>query len=562
MSNSDAELRLLSALEKQLADDFSVLHSVAWIGRPNRSVPLDGEIDLLVCHPRFGILVIEVKGGRISLDYRSGKWTSTDRFGNSHDIKNPFEQAKKGKFGILEKLKECPAWQKLGIRYFNIGHAAFFPDIGNANQLRGPDAPPELIGDRNDMGTLGDWVKGAFQYWRGETGGRLENIGESGVTTVVRLFARVTSTRALLSARIEDEEVQRIELTRKQAAILDFLRRQRRVLITGGAGTGKTLIAMEKAIRNSDEGIRTLLVCFNRGLADHLREQCENVPNLDVASFHQVCHRWIEKVRNVTHRDLLVEARQEYPGADEFGQLMPIALANAIDLLGPKYDAVIVDEGQDFGDEFWLPIEMLLVRPEEGMLYVFLDENQDIYGRSAEIPIAGEPMVLDRNCRNTDVIHAGAYRYYRGSLVEPPEIRGVPIETLCANGPQKQARLVAKLLTRLVAEEGVRPHDIAVLLGERRSKAVFERELRAMPLPAIARLGRLEDYGPGVITLETIARFKGLERPIIVLWAIDDLSVDRDRESYYVGMSRAKSALYLCGSRETCERILQSDVLK
>ena len=327
-------------------------------------------------------------------------------------------------------------------------------------------------------------------------------------------------------------------------------------MITGGAGTGKTLIAREKAVRLASEGMRTLLVCFNRGLADHLREQCTEVNNLDVANFHQICHKWSRRAKAEAERDVMAEARRDYPVADEFSQLMPIALANAIDALGPVYDAIVVDEAQDFGDEFWLPIEMLLTSLEGGLLYVFLDENQDIYRRSANIPVVGEPMVLDRNCRNTGAIHRSAYRHYRGMPVAPSEIEGVAVETLFSDGVEKQARGIIGLVTRLLVDEGILAHHVAVLICDGRRKEEFERALSALPLPKVARLGRLEDFGPGVLTIDTVARFKGLERDVVILWGFDACSPDRDRETLYVGMSRAKSVLYLCGTVEACGRVI------
>lgn len=552
-SDSDAELRLFRALHEQIGSDFTVMHSVAWISKPGGSGPRDGETDLLIAHPRLGLLVVEVKGGRISLDYRNQRWTSTDRHDTEHAIKNPFEQAKRGKYSILEKLKENPAWQRLQVRRFNIGHAAFFPDIGDGGRLGGPDAPKEIVGDQGDMERLADWVERVFRYWSGELGTQIDEIGARGVDTLVAIFARSATTRPLLSARIREEELQRIQLTLRQTAILDMLQRQRRVIIAGGAGTGKTLIAREKAVRLANEGMPTLLVCFNRGLADHLREQCAGIANLDVATFHQVCDRWIRKAKLETGRDLMLEAKRNYPTAGEFDQLMPIALANSIDALGPAYDAIVVDEAQDFGDEYWMPIEMLLTNLGQGMLYVFLDENQDIYRRSASIPISGEPMLLDKNCRNTGAIHGAAYRHYRGTLVQPPEIVGVEVETIHVNGIDKQARSIGALVTRLVAEEKVPPHDLAILMCEGTQKSACESTLRTVPIPRQAIFGRLEDYREGVVTVDTVARFKGLERDVIILWAFEATC---DRETLYVGMSRAKSVLYLCGTKEACERVL------
>jgi hypothetical protein len=558
-SESGAELRLLAALEAQLPEDFTVLHSVAWISKPGPSGPRDGESDLLIVHPRLGLLVIEVKGGRVTLDYREQKWISIDRHGIEHAIKNPFDQAKRGKYGILEKLKESPAWQRLRVGRFNIGHAAFLPDIGDGDRLRGPDAPGEIIGDRNNMERLRDWVEQALHYWSQGNSGQIDELGQRGVEAIIATFARRATTRPLLSARIKDEERERIALTARQAHILDMLQRQRRAMIAGGAGTGKTLIALEKAVRAAGEGMRTLLLCYNRPLADHLRDQCANIADLKVASFHQVCSAWIERAKKETGRDLLAEARRDHPRGNEFDHLMPLALANAIDLLGPAYDAVVVDEAQDFDDDFWLPTEMLLKDLENGLLYVFLDENQDIYRRSASIPIAGEPMVLDQNCRNTGAVHRIAYRHYRGTAVTASPIEGVEVTALCATGAESQAKSIRSLLTRLLVDERIPAHDIGVLICDGAAKAEHERALQALPLPKPVKFGRLEDYGTNIVTVDTVARFKGLERDVVILWGFDSADLERDRETLYVGMSRTKAALYICGSREACSRLVNED---
>lgn len=555
-SQSRTELRLFRALGDQLGPQFTVLHSVAWIAKPRDGAPRDGETDFVVLHPVLGALVIEVKGGRIELDYRQARWTSTDRQGREHEIKNPFQQAKVGKFGLLQKLRESPAWQRLQIQRFNIGHAAFFPDIGNGRSLRGPDAPLEIIGDSEDMADLGRWVTGALEYWSGTDTGRLGELGSRGVDQIVSMFARTVATRALLSARIRSEEARRIELTERQAIVLDMLCRQNRVMIAGGAGTGKTLLAREKAVRLAQEGMRTLLMCFNRGLADHLREQCVGVENLDVASFHQVCHRWLERARKVGGEDCLAEARSRYHGADEYNQLMPIALAEAIYGLGPAYDAIIVDEAQDFGDEYWMPVEMLLNDAENGLLYVFLDENQDIYSRSGEIPIKGVPVVLDRNCRTSAAIHRAAYRHYRGAEVSASDIEGVPVEVVTAGDVDRQAKSISAIVTRLVAEERVAPHHIGILVCDHAGKLLYERALKKHVFPKAVSLDHLESYREGSVTVDTVRRFKGLERQVIILWGFDHADPEEDRETVYVGMSRATSALYLVGVQQACGRLL------
>lgn len=283
-SKSRAELVLYRALADQLGSEYTIFHSVAWISRPRGSGPRDGEADIIIIHPTNGVLVIEVKGGLIRRDAAKAAWTSTDVGSVVHDIKDPFEQAKTAKYALLEKVKEAPAWQKLRIGRFTLGHAAFFPDVGDAGRLSDAASPAVLIGDQNDLTRLSGWVERAFNFWSTTDDGKQGGIGQNGVRAFVEVFARIATTRTLLSARLKEEEEARIELTERQAGILDLLQRQRRVMIAGGAGTGKTLIAKEKAVRLAGEGMRVLLLCYNRGLADHLREQCAEIDGLDVVS--------------------------------------------------------------------------------------------------------------------------------------------------------------------------------------------------------------------------------------------------------------------------------------
>ncbi len=72
---------------------------------------------------------------------------------------------------------------------------------------------------------------------------------------------------------------------------------------------------------------------------------------------------------------------------------------------GEKYDAIIVDEAQDFADSWWVPLLRALKDPERGGLYVYSDENQRIFARFGQPPVPLVPLVLDHNLRNTRQIH-------------------------------------------------------------------------------------------------------------------------------------------------------------
>jgi superfamily I DNA/RNA helicase len=110
-----------------------------------------------------------------------------------------------------------------------------------------------------------------------------------------------------------------------------------------------------------------------------------------------------------------------------------------------------------------------------------------------------------------------------------------------------------------LVDERIAAHDVAILICNGALKDVAERTLQALTLPRPARFGRLEDYSEGVVTVDTVARFKGLEREVIILWGFDGADPSRDRETLYVGMSRAKAALYLCGTREACAALIKDE---
>ncbi|MEO7717707.1 MAG: NERD domain-containing protein [Capsulimonas sp.] len=159
-----AEIKLYDALITQLDDNWAVFYSVPWIDNSQNSIPHDGECDFIIAHHKFGILVVEVKGGSIGFDGSAGQWTSTDRQGNVHDI-DPFGQLRSAKYALLGMLKSS---DRVGNQWIDIGHAVCFPDIViDEHSLLPPDAPREIIVDRTDLEHLEDRIRRLMKYWIG-----------------------------------------------------------------------------------------------------------------------------------------------------------------------------------------------------------------------------------------------------------------------------------------------------------------------------------------------------------------------------------------------------------
>jgi len=549
---SRAEARFFRACRDQLGQRLLVLHSIPYITRLSGE-PRDGEADFVIFLPENGFMVVEIKGGGVSYDPNERRWYSVNAARERNEIKDPFIQGSQEKHALLELIKRHRDWPKLGIGWLLAGHAVFLPDVDRVDPLVMPHGPREILGGRQDLDDLGSWLSKVIAYWQGEEP-HSQSLGSRGMALIEEIFCKPREVRPLISAELREDEAAHIRLTEQQSRVLRALGRHGRAAICGGAGTGKTLLAVEKARQLAAEGCRTLLLCYNRPLADHLRYVIGDQPKLMCMSFHQLCEWKTREMAARTGRDVLEEAILAFPARDRFDYHLPYALAIALDEIPDPYDAVVVDEGQDFRDEFWFAVE-LLSNDASSRLYVFYDQNQAIYTRSSKFPIKDEPFLLTTNCRNTDFIHNAAYRYYEGDPIDPPGIRGAPVEVVPAASLSAQVGRIHSLVTRLIGEEQVAPEDVVVLV-ESTSKHYFYGQLEACTLPRRTRWSPEKHRAPNSVLVETMHRFKGLEAAIVILAGTDTLDPDRDRETLYVALSRPKSRLYLVGRPDACERIL------
>lgn len=553
---SKAEATVYRLCKRLLGDDYTVLHSVEWIVKVPSGRVRDGEADFLICSPTSGILVLEVKGGGIRHDATTDTWYSTDGHGVEHDIADPFRQARNAKYAVLGKLKEHPRWTCTINGKLLVGHAVLFPNVPDVRHFHGPDVPAEIVGGNADLSRLSDWVAAALRFWMGSDPS-IALLGAPGVKLVKDVFAKSVNVRPLLSDCFASDEATHIRLTNQQARLLGLLAGRRRVAVCGGAGTGKTLLALEKARRLAGEGFRTLLVCFNRPLANHLGQQVVGLKGLAVRSFHQLCAEVTASVKRSTGRDLLQEAAAAYPSHDVYDVHFPFALASSLELIAERYDAIVVDEGQDFREEYWLPVEMMLADEEQSPLYIFFDQNQAIYSRASTFPVRDAPYVLTVNCRNTRVIHDTTYQFFRGDKTDGPELQGVPVETLCAPSRPAQAVKIQQYVTKLLTAEHLQAGDIVVLIANGEHRQECCELLTALPLPRPAKWHEESPGDSAHLLIDTVARFKGLEAPATILWAFDGLTREQHLELLYVGTSRAKSLLCVAGDSASCDGLLR-----
>lgn len=184
-------------------------------------------------------------------------------------------------------------------------------------------------------------------------------------------------------------------LTQDQYRILDWMRGFRRASVSGCAGSGKTLVALEKAIRLEKAGLQVLVLCHNPFLAEHLRF---------LAARTTICvHDFAEWVAH------LVGDPQQSGSTDwiHYDEPTEEDIASAITRVRESkvhYDAVVVDEGQDFRESWWPLIDHTFADPAHAILYVFHDDNQALLPLRSTYPVQEAPFSMSKNCRNAGAV--------------------------------------------------------------------------------------------------------------------------------------------------------------
>ena len=560
-----AEQLVVDRLRAVLPPDVALLHGVRWLLRDHGYVR-EGEADVVIGDPERGILVIEVKSGEVRRG-SDGAWWAGKRLPRS-----PFEQAADSRRSLIRKLAELPQWTA-GLRPI-AGQAVAFPDVELDSMrgrlgLMGPDVEPALIADQSmfldddgGRGELRSFIDGAFALWSGHAGEQAP--GRATIDLLVATMTEPLQLRSMLRNEIVGGEVEVVKFTAGQYHLLHTLRGVRRAAIVGGAGTGKTMLAAERARRLARDGFRTLLICFNAPLARMLAEVTSDVAEatglLDVTTFHQLCQD--------LGREAGVLRERPDPVPPSWWAALPDALMQAVERLGPRYHAIVVDEGQDFEPDWLLALEALSFGGREDVLYVFHDPAQAIYREDAVSQLGLQEYAIGLNCRNAQPIHRLIERFAQGGL-ESDALRddGRAPDLIEADDAAATLEALRTTLHRLRVEEDVPPWHIAVLTGAKLEESAVWRQRRfgneALENPAVDDAGHhlgaaaldAPELPSDAILCDTIRRFKGLERPVVVLVELGGVEPAKLDQLLYVGASRARQHLVVIAPAAVLERL-------
>lgn len=558
-TKSKAEIKVFlgfSAMPE--TENWTIMHSVGIAKHPTQS---QGEADFVVIIPEKGTFTLEVKGGTIYRD--RGIWYSENYYGISNPIKDPVAEANEASQafkGFVSKSPRNPAGDKLEGTVFGFG--VMFPDCSFHDKISLIELADEQLADADDCvspAALKAYLLRLAEFWRVafRDNNKVKRPSAHQSRLITDILRPDFDARISLQSTIRNVENKVLELTENQLSVLDGLTDNDRCLVKGGAGTGKTTLALNMAERMCREGLKIGLFCFNKQLAYDLRNKTAGREGI-------LCDSFTEYMKKVSRQGgFEVPEEDSKAEADYFLNDLPEHFMEAYDALGlPQFDFLILDEGQDLMRPQYLDAMDWILKGglRDGSWYFFMDaERQDLYGAAggadtvkAELRsrnVSYTNYSLTDNCRNSRSIMEKIDEIFGTKSRQRSDAeRGEAVRISAYRDDADQLRQLEEILGNL-KKDGVSADQIVILSTLRFENSVV-KDLSGLPITS--------DYQnrKGKILFSTVHTFKGLDAPVVILTDINHFFYPNNKMMLYVGMSRAKSLLYvLC--REKTYRDIQ-----
>ncbi|MGN0486956.1 MAG: NERD domain-containing protein [Acutalibacteraceae bacterium] len=524
---------------KNLPEDYYVFHSFKIVS-VDAGVITASETDFVVFHPDKGILCIEAKAGKVKLEGNKWKYASGDEM--SHG--GPYRQAENGKWRLRDYIKNSDYGYL--INRCKLLHAVWFPSVdrkyvSNINLPSEADMKITLTSDSLD--NIEEEISAIFDI-------ELPNKMETKLTAadakllIDKFLAPTFDLVPIANMKLENQRYVFKRMLKEQVALLNYLEEQDNAVINGLAGTGKTIMAVEKARRHAENDEPVLFLCYNHYLKEYLQDNYGH-PNI---SFYTIDGLACNLCDTVTpNYERLKDVLEEMYLEETF-----------------PYQHIIIDEGQDFGKERLNDISVIELlkanvvdEGKNGTFYLFYDENQMVQAERLPSYIGESDckLTLYRNCRNTENIATTSLRLL-GENKRPKLFDGAIVgdspEMFFADDVTQTVLTLNSIIEKAWAEDYT---DIQILTCKTEESSIISDECSTG-----AYL-----YKAKKIPFTTCRKYKGLEADVVIMVDLENDTFENNAEQVmYVGSSRARYKLSLiCNlSEKECEYFVEKHNVK
>nr|WP_263327071.1 nuclease-related domain-containing DEAD/DEAH box helicase [Neobacillus sp. Marseille-Q6967] len=581
-------------LKTYLPDDYIVYFEPEIQGR---------RPDFVIIGPDLGILVLEIKDytKNTLFQVNHDEWHIITTSGDQAVIKSPMKQARDNMFHVVDVLKKDKSLVQLDGKYkfqlkFPYGHGVVFTRMYSKDFIKEglyTVIEPNLCLTRDEIDpdkeefseeVLMEKILNMFVVpFRLKESLSIEDINaiRYHLFPEVRISAEFKppvpyQDQLLLSLH----DIKTMDLHQENLAkqIGDKNR-----LIRGVAGSGKTIILASRAkmLSKQNPDWKILILCYNISLANAIQQMIQHMLNEPEDLFDFDPNAKDIKNQNIIVRNFHSWLKNDLKIKE---QQLPaiIEKLEKNEAILPSYDAVLIDEGQDFEAD-WLRLVSLLINADTQSLLLVEDRAQTIYQRKRSylqdtgLSFQGRSKVLSINYRNTQQIVKFAWDFYRkhsmfknkvvnrdleGEIIAPQSTkrRGPDPGIIKAGNFFEEMRIVARQIKKLHEERKVSYDEMLILYRVKRTHQtpiidIIKRSLSDTGLPYYwitendisKRSYQKED---GKVKISTIDSSKGLDFRAVFIVNVDSMpfpleeNKEREVSLLYIGMTRAKE--YLC----------------
>ncbi|WP_261303998.1 3'-5' exonuclease [Paenibacillus andongensis] len=592
---------LFESLKDHLPSDYIVYYEPEIRGR---------RPDFVIIGPDLGLVILEVK------DYTKGtlyqvnhdEWTLRNTAGELVTTKSPLKQARDNARLISEHLKKDKNLVQDASSYlkFPYGFGTVFTRLKQEDFIKHDlyqVIEPQFVLCRDEVDPdedgfsqeiLKEKIHGMFTVWS-----QKKNILTNEDIQAIRfhLFPEVRiSAEYKPTIKHQDQLLLSLHNIKTMDLHQENMAKQigdKHRLIRGVAGSGKTLVLASRAkmLAKAHPDWKILVLCYGIPLSRSLKQMIERMMNepedlLDLINLGSSDNQRESKVEVYNFHEWLRNSL--HMKDSEIPTLLE--KVNNKEAILPTYDAIMIDEGQDF-EPVWLKLLSCCLNPDTQSLLLVEDRAQTIFNRKTSLAqdiglnFRGRSKILAINYRNTAQIVQFAWGFYQEhsqlkNKVQEGSVDGVeiiPPQSTKRKGPEpmikgfrdirEEMNFVSKSVTFLNQHKNIPFQDIAILYRVKNSHrtSYFDEiknslELHELPYTWItenAESKRNFVRDENKIKISTIDSAKGLDFRAVFIINIENMPFpleeveEREVSLFYIGMTRALEWLFLTYSGES-----------